>query len=54
MKAYKDKCDECGNFDVLKGVNGKCLCSSCRNKKQDLVKKQLSIFDKEVNDGKKL
>ena len=32
MNSYKDKCDECGNFDYLKGINGKCLCSDCQNK----------------------
>ena len=53
-KKYKDKCDGCGKFDVLKGYNGKCLCPDCLNKIQKLSKKQLSIFDKEVNDGKKL
>lgn len=54
MKAYKDKCDGCGKFDILKGEGRKCLCYNCRNKKQDLTKKQLSIFDKEVRDEKKL
>lgn len=28
---FKDKCDECGNFDYLKGINGKCLCLNCQN-----------------------
>ena len=32
MNNYKDKCDECGNFDYLKGINGRCLCSNCQNK----------------------
>lgn len=54
-KKYKDKCDECGRFDVLKGMDGKCLCSNCVNKKQQTSqKKQLSIYDKEVNNGKRL
>lgn len=54
MKTYKDKCDRCGKFDVLKGYNGKCLCPNCLNIIQTLPKKQLSIFDKEVNDGKRI
>lgn len=32
MNNYKDKCDECGNFDYLKSINGRCLCSNCQNK----------------------
>ena len=32
MNNYKDKSDECGNFDYLKGINGRCLCSNCQNK----------------------
>lgn len=32
MNSYKDKCDECGNFDYLKGVDGRCLCFNCQNK----------------------
>ena len=40
---FKDKCDECGKFDFLKGFNNKCLCEE----------KQLSIFDMEVLDNGK-
>lgn len=29
MGKFKDKCDRCGKFDVLKGYNGQCLCNSC-------------------------
>ncbi len=28
-KKYKDQCDQCGNFAVLKSFNGKCLCENC-------------------------
>lgn len=54
---YKDKCDECGKFDYLKGINGKCLCSNCQNKlnknqnikiTQKNNKKKLNILDFEV------
>lgn len=46
---FKDKCDECGKFDYLKGINNKCLCPECiknipLNNKQ-FKEKQLSIFD---------
>jgi len=30
MTKFKDKCDECGNFDYLKGIKGKCLCLKCQ------------------------
>ena len=39
MNRYKDKCDECGNFDYLKGVNGNCLCYNCQNKLNKNIKK---------------
>lgn len=29
MGKFKDKCDRCGKFDVLKGYNEQCLCNSC-------------------------
>lgn len=53
MNSYKDKCDECGNFDYLKGINGKCLCSECckrqnieNNKKiSKKEQKQLNLFE---------
>ena len=50
MNSYKDKCDECGNFDYLKGINGKCLCSDCQNKlnnkkNQKNNKNELNILD---------
>ena len=56
MSKFKDKCDLCGNFDILKGYNGKCLCSKCIETGQQenctplhkKRKKQLSIFDLEV------
>ncbi len=50
MKRFKDKCDRCGKFDILKTFNGLCLCSKCfSNKISDLKNvKQLTIFDKEV------
>lgn len=55
--SYKDKCDECGIFDYLKGINGKCLCSNCQNKinkNKDIKKieknnkKELNILDFEI------
>lgn len=54
MNSFKDKCDKCGKFDYLKGINGKCLCSNCQNvinKNQNnkkIVKKnknELNILD---------
>lgn len=58
---FKDKCDECGKFDYLKGINNKCLCPNCQDKVEDNVRQenreksienrdkileiQLSIFD---------
>lgn len=54
QKKYKDKCDKCGKFNYLKGLNGKCLCSNCINKieskKIDIIKIpiaeiQLSMFN---------
>ena len=46
---FKDKCDECGKFDFLKGVNNKCLCENCRKQYNlPVEEKQLSIFDMEV------
>ena len=48
-KKFKDKCDECGKFDFLRGYNNKCLCESCRKKYEMPTKgKQLSIFEMEV------
>jgi len=42
MKEYKDKCDKCGRFDYLKGVNNnQCLCNKCM---QNMMY-QMSIFD---------
>lgn len=60
MKKFKDKCDICGHFDILKGNNKQCLCSKCiknsnLNEKNNnyysakkTIEKQLSIFDLEV------
>lgn len=53
---FKDKCDLCGKFDILKGYNGKCLCPKCIEKGPQencsplprKNEKQLSIFDLEV------
>lgn len=46
---FKDKCDICGNFDYLKGINDKCLCPNCiksiKTDNKQLHKKQLTIFD---------
>lgn len=34
--SFKDKCDECGKFDYLKGVDDKCLCPNCiKSRKED-------------------
>ena len=30
--SYKDKCDNCGRFDHLKGKDNKCLCQDCLKK----------------------
>lgn len=51
MKKFKDKCDECGNFDYLKGINGKCLCSNCQNKlnKNQNIKKTPKKNKNELN-----
>lgn len=50
MKKFKDKCDECGNFDYLKGINGKCLCN-CQNKlnKNQNIKKIQKNNKNELN-----
>lgn len=46
---FKDKCDECGKFDFLKGYNNKCLCENCRKQYEiPIQEKQLSLFDTEV------
>lgn len=46
---FKDKCDECGKFDFLRGVNNKCLCENCiKQYNLPVEEKQLSIFDMEV------
>lgn len=51
---FKDKCDECGKFDFLKGFNNKCLCENCRKQYNlPVEEKQLSIFDMEVSDNGK-
>lgn len=63
MTKFKDKCDNCGQFDYLKGMNGKCLCLKCQkiclkdNNEEENIKdihfnskihqKQLNIFDLE-------
>ena len=55
-KKYKDKCDNCGKFAILKGVDslGKCFCENCINsyspppEKKPKKEKQLTIFDMEV------
>ena len=55
-KKYKDQCDQCGNFAVLKSFNGKCLCENCiknaskeNNLKNSNTKpvqeRQISIYD---------
>lgn len=44
MELFKDKCDECGIFDYLKGVNGKCLCKKCYYKAKE-KRIQLSFFN---------
>jgi len=28
---FKDKCDNCKNFDYLKGYGNECLCEKCIN-----------------------
>lgn len=34
--SFKDKCDECGKFDYLKGIDNKCLCPDCiKSRKED-------------------
>ena len=58
--SFKDKCDECGTFDYLKGINNKCLCPKCYNviynvsqenreksidNRDKILEIQLSIFD---------
>lgn len=57
---FKDKCDECGKFDYLKGIDNKCLCPKCRkeigatdNNVAIIEHKQLTIFDMEVIDDYK-
>lgn len=46
---FKDKCDECGKFAILKGYKNKCLCDNCRKQYNlPIEEKQLSIFDMEV------
>ncbi len=54
QKEFKDKCEKCGNFDYLKGINGKCLCQNCINEMESKkinnleianVEIQLSMFD---------
>ena len=58
-KKYKDQCDQCGAFAILKSFNGKCLCENCiksvsennsikirRCSNSKLVQeKQISIYD---------
>lgn len=58
-KNFKDKCDGCGEYKVLKGFNGSCLCQKCtknievtKSEKKIIkcddkkaVAKQLSIFE---------
>lgn len=60
MRKFKDKCDNCGIFDYLKGINDKCLCLKCQNlclngKKDNNIEniskynqKQLNIFDFDI------
>ena len=51
INSYKDKCDECGIFNYLKGINGKCLCSNCQNKlnKNQNIKKIQKKNKNELN-----
>lgn len=46
-KYFKDKCDECGNFELLSGVNNRCLCKNCKEKQKEknMKERQLTIFD---------
>ena len=53
---FKDKCDKCGRFAILKGVDfsGQCLCENCINsyspppEEKPKEEKQLTLFDTEV------
>lgn len=61
---FKDKCDNCGKFAILKGVDltGQCLCENCiheynskleknneiKKTESNLREEQLTIFDMEV------
>ena len=63
-KQFKDKCDNCGKFAILKGVafTGKRLCENCihefnekseeknevKKTESNLSEKQLTLFDMEV------
>ena len=47
MVKFKDKCDRCGKFDVLKGYNEQCLCNSCIDNQ---YLKQKFITEKEIID----
>lgn len=31
IKQFKDQCDICKKFKILKGFNNLCLCEECRN-----------------------
>lgn len=58
-KKYKDQCEKCSAFAVLKSFNGKCLCENCIKfaSKNNSIKnrqcfntklaqeKQISIYD---------
>ena len=58
-KKYKDQCEQCGNFAILKSFNSKCLCEDCvKNASEDnnvkirqcsntkpVQEKQISIYD---------
>lgn len=58
-KKYKDQCDQCGAFAILKSFNGKCLCENCLKKetqnnslkdnqnfkKKLIIEQQISIYD---------
>lgn len=58
-KKYKDQCDQCGAFAILKSFSGKCLCENCLKKetqnnslkdnqnfkKKLIIEQQISIYD---------
>lgn len=53
LNNFKDKCDICKQFKILKSYNDKCMCDKCMRKytiepiRKKLKIRQINLFERE-------